>query len=101
MQIGIPMLLKGLSMISSHVVEISKKPTKALSNTASVSTVVGAGLGSAAYLGGSEVHALIDALEGAPTEQMIAHAVVYVVQAILGIVSVWAVGKKPGTKIND
>jgi hypothetical protein len=101
MKIGIPMLVKGLSMIASHVGDISRQPTKILSNVASVSTVVGAGLGSAAYIGGDELHSLIGAWDGASTDQMVAHVAVYVAQAVMGVVSVWAMAKKPGTKIGD
>ncbi len=101
MKIGIPMLLKGLKMVVSHASEIKEKPTKLLSNVASLSTTVGSGLGAATYFGGEEIHSVISTLGVGPTEQQVAHAVVYVAQAVLGLVSLWAVTKKPGTKIDD
>jgi len=101
MKIGIPMLLKGLNMIASHASEVSEKPSKMVSNVFSTSTAVGSAVGAAALFGGEEVHALIGAWDGASTEQLVAHVVVYVAQAVMGIVGIWAVGKKPGTKIDD
>lgn len=101
MQIGIPMILKGVQMIASHVGEMRKSPSKALTNAVAPSTLVGSGLATATYLGGSEIHALIGVAEGATTEQLAAHVAVYVVQAVLGVMSIWAMAKKPGTTIDD
>ena len=95
------MLLKGMKMIVNHASEIKKEPSKLLSNVASLSTTVGSGLGAATYFGGEEIHSIISTLDVGSTEQQVAHAVVYAAQAVLGLVSLWAVTKKPGTKIND
>lgn len=92
---------KGVGKVLDHLYEMRQNPTKFVANLKSPSTVTGTGLGLATWFGGGEIHALIGPIQGASTEELVAHGFVFVAQAVLGLISLWAVGKRPGDRIDD
>lgn len=97
-------IVKAISMVGNHVVEMSKDPAKIGENFMPISTMAGLAGASAvaASAGGSEyldIHGLIGGWES--NQQIAMHVIVYIGQALLTAYSAYLVGKPRGASIDD
>lgn len=98
-----PLIIKAISLVGNHIVEMKKDPAKIGENFMPISTTVGllGGAGVAATCGAAETMDLHAGIGGWETNQQIAaHIALYTIQAVIGAYSAYLVGKPRGATLD-
>ncbi len=99
-----PLIIKAISLVGNHIVEMKKDPAKIGENFMPISTTMGilGATGVAATVGASETMDLHSGIGGWETNQQIAaHVILYAIQFAIGAYSAYLVGKPRGVSIDD
>lgn len=98
-----PLIIKAISLVGNHIVEMKKDPAKIGENFMPISTTMGllGGAGVAATSGLSEEADLHAAIGGWETKEQIAmHIGLFALQAVTAAYSAYLVGKPRGVTLD-